>query len=44
VLHEAAAAYKVDTEAIAFKIKQEFAAKDRSKKAPKAMKKVTKTA
>jgi ParB family transcriptional regulator, chromosome partitioning protein len=34
-LSEAAAAYKVDIEAIALKVKQEFAAKDKAKKEPK---------
>src|ERR1700678_4138538 len=33
VLSEAATVYKVDTDAIALKVKQEFAAKDRLKKA-----------
>ena len=32
VLRDAASTYKVDTEAIAAKVKQEFAAKDRAKK------------
>jgi ParB family chromosome partitioning protein len=36
VLKEAAALYKVDTDAIAAKVKQEFAAKDRAKTAKKA--------
>jgi len=35
VLREAAAAYKVDTDAIALKVKQEFAAKEKAKKAGK---------
>jgi ParB family transcriptional regulator, chromosome partitioning protein len=34
VLREAATAYKVDTEAIAAKVKQEFASKAKAKKAP----------
>jgi ParB family chromosome partitioning protein len=34
-LREAAATYKVDTDAIALKVKQEFAAKEKSKKEPK---------
>ena len=34
VLKEAATAYKVDTEAIATKVKQEFAAREKAKKAP----------
>jgi ParB family chromosome partitioning protein len=44
VLHEAATVYKVDTDAIALKVKQEFAAKDRLKKSSKAASKVKKTA
>ena len=36
VLNEAAAVYKVDTDAIAAKVKQEFAAKDKAKSAKKA--------
>jgi ParB family chromosome partitioning protein len=36
VLNDAAAIYKVDTEAIAAKVKQEFAAKDKAKTAKKA--------
>ncbi len=36
VLNEAAALYKVDTDAIAAKVKQEFAAKDKAKAAKKA--------
>ena len=32
ILKEAATAYKVDTEAIALKVKQEFAAKEKAKK------------
>ncbi|MCU1324222.1 MAG: parB-like partition protein [Acidobacteriaceae bacterium] len=44
ILKEAATAYKVDTEAITLKVKQEFSAKDKAKKtpqpAPKAAKKV----
>jgi ParB family chromosome partitioning protein len=35
VLNEAATVYKLDTDAIALKVKQEFAAKDRLKKAPR---------
>jgi ParB family chromosome partitioning protein len=34
-LRQAATAYKVDTDAIALKVKQEFAAKEKSKKEPK---------
>ena len=41
ILKEAATAYKVDTEAIAVKVKQEFAAKEKAKKVPNL---VTKTA
>jgi ParB family chromosome partitioning protein len=37
VLNEAAAVYKVDTDAIATKVKQEFAAKDKTKAAKKAV-------
>ena len=44
VLNEAATVYKVDTDAIALKVKQEFAAKDRLKKAPKAVSKAKKVA
>jgi ParB family transcriptional regulator, chromosome partitioning protein len=36
-LREAAAAYKVDTDAIAAKVKQEFAAKEKAKKEAKPM-------
>ncbi|PSH05199.1 MAG: hypothetical protein CXZ00_03330 [Acidobacteria bacterium] len=36
VLREAATAYKVDTEAIAAKVKQEFTAKEKTKEAKKA--------
>jgi len=34
ILKEAATAYKVDTEAIALNVKQEFAAKEKAKKVP----------
>ena len=37
VLKDAAAVYKVDTDAIAAKVKQEFAAKDKAKSAKKAV-------
>ena len=37
VLNEAAALYKVDTDAIAAKVKQEFAAKDKAKSTKKAL-------
>jgi ParB family chromosome partitioning protein len=36
VLRDAAAIYKVDTDAIALKVKQEFAAKEKAKKADKS--------
>jgi len=36
VLRDAATAYKVDTEAIAAKVKQEFATKEKAKKAPQS--------
>jgi ParB family chromosome partitioning protein len=42
VLHNAASAYKVDTEAITLRVKQEFAAKEKAKKAAKADTKPTK--
>src|SRR6202044_1507118 len=43
VLYEAATLYKVDTDAIAAKVKQEFAAKEKAKKVEKqAPKSVTK--
>ena len=44
VLHEAATLYKVDTDAICLKAKQEFAAKDKLKKTPKAVSKAKKPA
>ena len=44
VLRDAAAAYKVNTDAIALKVKQEFAAKDKAKKAPQAAVKAPKKA
>jgi ParB family chromosome partitioning protein len=44
VLKEAASAYKVDTDAIASKVKQEFAAKEKAKKAPQPTTKVAKKA
>jgi ParB family chromosome partitioning protein len=37
VLREAASTYKVDTDAIALKVKQELAAKEKSKKEAKAV-------
>ena len=40
VLRDAAAIYKVDTDAIALKVKQEFAAKEKAKKASKPAAKV----
>jgi ParB family chromosome partitioning protein len=36
VLHAAAQAYKVDTDAIALKVKQEFSTKDKARKTPQA--------
>jgi ParB family chromosome partitioning protein len=44
VLHEAATAYKVDTEAIALKVKQEFASKEKTKKNVKPVPKAKKAA
>ena len=44
VLNEAAALYKVDTDAIALKVKQEFAAKEKAKKAAQPAAKVAKKA
>jgi ParB family chromosome partitioning protein len=44
LLKEAATAYKVDTEAIAAKVKQEFAVKDKAKKAAQPAAKVAKKA
>jgi hypothetical protein len=45
VLREAATAYKVDTEAITAKVKQDFAAKEKAKKTPEpAAKTVNKAA
>jgi len=44
ILTEAAAAYKVDTEAIALKVKQEFAAKEKTRKTPQAAAKQAKKA
>ena len=43
-INEAAAAYKVDTETIALKVKQEFAAKARAKKDAKPVPKLKKAA
>ena len=37
VLHDAAAVYKVDTDAIALKVKQEFAAKEKTQTAKKTV-------
>ncbi|WP_213803186.1 ParB/RepB/Spo0J family partition protein [Granulicella sp. dw_53] len=42
VLKDAAAVYKVDAEAISAKVRQEFAAKDKTKKAPQAANKTAK--
>ena len=44
VLKDAAAAYKVDTDAITTKVKQEFAAKARAKKEAKPAEKTRKAA
>jgi ParB family chromosome partitioning protein len=44
VLKEAATAYKVDTDAIAAKVKQEFTAKEKAKKAPQPATKAAKKA
>jgi len=44
VLRDAANAYKVDTDAIAAKVKQEFAAKDKAKKTARPAAKTAKTA
>jgi len=44
ILKEAATAYKVDTDAIATKVKQEFAAKEKAKKTPQPTAKVAKKA
>jgi len=44
VLRDAASAYKVDTDGIALKVKQEFTAKERAKKAAKGSDKATKKA
>ena len=44
VLSEAAAVYKVDTDAIALKVKQEFASKEKAKKAAQPAAKVAKKA
>jgi len=43
-LRDAAAAYKVDTDAIALKVKQEFAAKEKAKKPPQSTAKTAKKA
>ncbi|MBB6144092.1 hypothetical protein HNQ77_002044 [Silvibacterium bohemicum] len=42
VLKDAATAYKVDTDAIAAKVRQEFAAKDKAKKTPQPTAKTAK--
>ena len=44
VLKDAASAHKVDTDATAAKVKQEFAAKDKAKKTPQPAAKAAKTA
>ncbi|WP_089408889.1 hypothetical protein [Granulicella rosea] len=44
ILEDAATAYKVDTEAIALKVKQEFVAKEKAKKVPQTAAKTAKKA
>jgi ParB family chromosome partitioning protein len=44
ILKEAAAAYKVDTDAIAAKVKQEFASKNKARKTPPPTTKTAKKA
>ena len=44
VLRDAASAYKVDTDAIGLKVKQEFAAKEKAKKSPQSTSKPAKKA
>jgi len=44
VLKDAASAYKVDTDAIAAKVRQELAAKEKAKKVPQPAAKTAKTA
>ena len=44
ILKEAATAYKVDTEAIAARVKQEFAVKEKAKKTPSPLTKTAKKA
>ncbi|WP_317890969.1 hypothetical protein [Granulicella arctica] len=44
VLKDAAAAYKVDTDAITAKVRQEFSAKEKAKKAAQPAAKATKKA
>jgi ParB family chromosome partitioning protein len=44
VLKDAATAYKVDTDAITAKVKQEFTAKEKTKKMPQPVAKATKKA
>ena len=44
VLKEAATVYKVDTDAIATKVRQEFTAKEKARKTPQAAAKPTKNA
>jgi ParB family transcriptional regulator, chromosome partitioning protein len=44
VLRDAATAYKVDTDAIAVKVKQEFAAKEKARKTPQSGTKIAKKA
>ena len=44
ILRDAASMYKVDTDAITLKVKQEFAAKEKAKKAPQSTAKTVKKA
>ncbi len=44
ILRDAATAYKVDTEAILVKVKQEFAAKEKARKTPQPATKIAKKA
>ncbi len=44
IIQEAATAYKVDTDAIAAKVRQEFTAKEKARKTPQAAAKPTKKA
>ena len=44
ILRDAASMYKVDTDAITLKVEQEFAAKEKAKKAPQSTAKTVKKA